>query len=229
MSPLTQLVASLGVALIITLALLDATRGGITVGEFAVFVTALLMFFRGHMDLAQVRTKIAGWAPVEKMVPLMRLDEAYRLPRSSGRESKLRRLLTLQGYLLPHSLLSNKVLVHEKSFDGRARGVFGFRRVLYRHVASETGHMVELECGRFFTEMLDMLAQLHPFMRRLPELRRACAEAMEQMGCAKFRRGVYGLNEGDAATALCPAPDADAQGAAATPRAQPMVPVSPSA
>ncbi|WP_084150515.1 ABC transporter transmembrane domain-containing protein [Azohydromonas australica] len=43
MSPLTQLVASLGVALIITLALLDATRGGITVGEFAAFVTALLM------------------------------------------------------------------------------------------------------------------------------------------------------------------------------------------
>lgn len=82
------------------------------------------------------------WQLLENGARLVRLDEAYRLPRSGGRESKLRRLLrvlTLQGYLLPRSLLSSKVLVHEKSFHGRARDVFGYRRVLYRHVASETG------------------------------------------------------------------------------------------
>lgn len=43
MSPLTQLVASLGIALILTLALVDAGKGGTTVGEFVAFITALLM------------------------------------------------------------------------------------------------------------------------------------------------------------------------------------------
>jgi galactofuranosylgalactofuranosylrhamnosyl-N-acetylglucosaminyl-diphospho-decaprenol beta-1,5/1,6-galactofuranosyltransferase len=187
-------------------------------------------FFRDNMDLAQVRAEIAGWAPVEKMVPLVRLDEAYRLPRSGGRESKLRRLLrllTLQGYLLPRALLSSKVLVHEKSFHGRARDVFGFRRVLYRHVASETGYMVELDRGRFFSEMRDMLAQLRPFLRRLPELRQAYAEAMEQMGCARFWRGVYGLNEGPAAATARPVAGGAVQDAIAQP-ARPTVPVTPS-
>jgi subfamily B ATP-binding cassette protein MsbA len=43
LSPLTQVVASLGVALILTIALLDAQRGGTSVGEFMAFITALLL------------------------------------------------------------------------------------------------------------------------------------------------------------------------------------------
>jgi subfamily B ATP-binding cassette protein MsbA len=43
MSPLTQLVASLGVALILTIVLWDARNGTTSVGEFVAFITTLLM------------------------------------------------------------------------------------------------------------------------------------------------------------------------------------------
>jgi hypothetical protein len=194
-------------------------------------VAAGPQFFRDHMDLAQVRAEIASWTPAEKMAPLARLDEAYRLPRAGKREPRLRRLLrvlTLQGYLLPRSLLSNKVLVHEKSFHGRAGDVFRYRRVLYRHAASDTGYMVELDRDRFLAELRDMLAELRPFLRRLPELRRAYAEAMVQMGSSAFWRGVYRLPEGGVAAAPAAVPEAGVAEAVTAPE-RPAAPVSPSA
>jgi subfamily B ATP-binding cassette protein MsbA len=58
MTPLTQLVASLGVALIVTLALVDAGRGGTTVGGFVAFVTTLLMTISPLRHLTDVTQPI---------------------------------------------------------------------------------------------------------------------------------------------------------------------------
>ena len=58
MTPLTQIVASLGIALILTLALLDAHRGGASVGEFVAFITALLMTITPMRHLTDVTMPI---------------------------------------------------------------------------------------------------------------------------------------------------------------------------
>jgi subfamily B ATP-binding cassette protein MsbA len=60
MTPLTQLVASAGLALIMTLALADAQRGGTTVGDFVAFVTALLMTISPLRHLTDVTQPIVG-------------------------------------------------------------------------------------------------------------------------------------------------------------------------
>jgi len=60
MTPLTQLVASIGVALIVTLALVDASRAGATVGDFVAFVTALLMTISPLRHLTDVTQPIVG-------------------------------------------------------------------------------------------------------------------------------------------------------------------------
>ena len=60
MTPLTQLIASIGVALIITLALADAGRAGATVGDFVGFVTALLMTISPLRHLTDVTQPIVG-------------------------------------------------------------------------------------------------------------------------------------------------------------------------
>ena len=60
MTPLTQLVASLGVAAIVTLALLDAHRGGTTVGGFVAFVTTLLLTISPMRRLTDVAQPIIG-------------------------------------------------------------------------------------------------------------------------------------------------------------------------
>ncbi|MCW7536286.1 lipid A export permease/ATP-binding protein MsbA [Aquabacterium sp. A7-Y] len=58
MTPLTQVVASTGVALILTLALIDANKGATTVGEFVAFITAMLMTISPMRHLTDVTQPI---------------------------------------------------------------------------------------------------------------------------------------------------------------------------
>lgn len=60
MTPLTQIVASTGVALILTLALVEANQGGTTVGEFVAFLTAMLMTISPMRHLTDVTQPIVA-------------------------------------------------------------------------------------------------------------------------------------------------------------------------
>ncbi len=53
-TPATQLVAAIGVAIIVTLALYQASQGASTVGEFVSFITALLMTVSPMRHLSDV-------------------------------------------------------------------------------------------------------------------------------------------------------------------------------
>ncbi len=59
-TPLTQVVAALGVSIIITLAIEQASKGNSTVGDFVSFVTALLMTISPMRHLTDVVQPIAG-------------------------------------------------------------------------------------------------------------------------------------------------------------------------
>lgn len=59
-TPITQLVAAIGVATIVTLALFQASQGSSTVGEFVSFIMALLMTISPMRHLADVFQPIAG-------------------------------------------------------------------------------------------------------------------------------------------------------------------------
>jgi subfamily B ATP-binding cassette protein MsbA len=60
MTPMSQLVASLGVAAIVTLALYQAQKSGATVGEFAAYVAALLLLVSKTRPLTDVSQPIVG-------------------------------------------------------------------------------------------------------------------------------------------------------------------------
>ncbi|NML14164.1 lipid A export permease/ATP-binding protein MsbA [Azohydromonas caseinilytica] len=60
MTPMSQLVASLGVAAIVTLALYQAQQQGATVGEFAAYVAALLLLVSKTRPLTDVSQSIVG-------------------------------------------------------------------------------------------------------------------------------------------------------------------------
>lgn len=59
-TPATQLVAAIGVAIIVTLALYQASQGASTVGEFVSFITALLMTVSPMRHLSDVFQPVAG-------------------------------------------------------------------------------------------------------------------------------------------------------------------------
>lgn len=59
-TPITQLVAALGVSIIVTLALYQASQGASTVGEFVSFIMALLMTISPLKHLSDVYQPVAG-------------------------------------------------------------------------------------------------------------------------------------------------------------------------
>jgi subfamily B ATP-binding cassette protein MsbA len=60
MTPLTQVVSSVGIALIVTLALYQAQQGTATVGEFVAFITAMIMAIAPMRHLTDVTQPIVG-------------------------------------------------------------------------------------------------------------------------------------------------------------------------
>jgi subfamily B ATP-binding cassette protein MsbA len=60
MTPLTQIAASTGVALILTLGLMQAHAGTTSVGEFVAFITALLMTISPMRHLADITQPVVG-------------------------------------------------------------------------------------------------------------------------------------------------------------------------
>jgi galactofuranosylgalactofuranosylrhamnosyl-N-acetylglucosaminyl-diphospho-decaprenol beta-1,5/1,6-galactofuranosyltransferase len=175
-------------------------------------------FFRDNLDLQAVRNEIASWTPSEKMVPLDRALYQVRGARK-GRESTLRRLLrvlTLQGFLLPDSLLMNRMTLQDKAFHGKASQVFRYRKVLYEHAASGTGYIAEYDRARFFSEVRAFVPAWTSLFRHLGTLRRRYAAGVEQMASLAFWRGVYGGAPGSADPAGTPTPAPPSAAARAT-------------
>ncbi|MFT3858129.1 MAG: ABC transporter transmembrane domain-containing protein [Aquabacterium sp.] len=59
-TPITQVLAAIGVSIILTLAIWQASQGASTVGEFVSFITALLMTISPMRHLTDIYTPIAG-------------------------------------------------------------------------------------------------------------------------------------------------------------------------
>jgi hypothetical protein len=152
-------------------------------------------FFRDNLDLADVRARIGGWEPSEKMRPIERGGLKLRTPRreKEGAVRRAWRLVTLQGFLLPRPLLHDRVLVLDKSFYGQADATFRFRRVLYEHWPTDTGYVAEHDRRLFFRELRAFAGAFAAFVRRLPELEREYGAAVPTLASREFWRDVYGL------------------------------------
>jgi subfamily B ATP-binding cassette protein MsbA len=73
-SPMTQLIASFGVATVITIALFQARIGGATIGDFVSFITAMIMMLNPLRHLAETNSQLQrGLAAAEGLFAL--LDE----------------------------------------------------------------------------------------------------------------------------------------------------------
>jgi hypothetical protein len=178
-------------------------------------------FFRNHMDLADVRAQIAAWQPAEKLQPIRDLPLKPKNVRA-GRENPARallRLFTLQGFLLPRALLRKRVLVHDKTFYGRASDTFRFQAVLYEHWPSNTGYVARFDRRLFFREIGSLLTALYGFLRRLPQLRLEYSEALPRLTSAAFWRAVYGLSRPTGAVTISVKQSSAMADAPAVPRA----------
>ena len=79
-SPISQLIAALGVAIVLTIALMQSQAGSATVGDFVSFITAMLMMFGPLKHLADVNAQLQrGLAAAQGVFAF--IDEKSELDR----------------------------------------------------------------------------------------------------------------------------------------------------
>jgi galactofuranosylgalactofuranosylrhamnosyl-N-acetylglucosaminyl-diphospho-decaprenol beta-1,5/1,6-galactofuranosyltransferase len=150
-------------------------------------------FFRANIDIAPIRAEIGAWTPSEKMQSVREFGLKAGHP-PARKEKPLRavlRVMTLQGFLLPQALLSKRLLVHRKTFYGRASDVFRHRRVLYEHGASDTGFIAEHNRALFFQEVRALSAALRAFIRQIPRLQEEYQQNVAQLTSRGFWQEIY--------------------------------------
>lgn len=88
-SPISQLIAAFGVAVVLTIALMQSRAGTATVGDFVSFITAMLMMFSPLKHLADVNAQLQrGLAAAKGVFEL--IDEASEQDRGTERIVRVR-------------------------------------------------------------------------------------------------------------------------------------------
>jgi len=108
-TPISQLIAAIGVAVVLTIALLQSRAGEATVGDFISFVTAMLMMFGPLRHLADVNAQLQrGLASAEAVFEL--IDEKSERDTGSRTVDRVRGEIAFEGVSLAYPSSDRQVL-----------------------------------------------------------------------------------------------------------------------
>ncbi|MBU3721215.1 MAG: lipid A export permease/ATP-binding protein MsbA [Burkholderiaceae bacterium] len=108
-SPISQFIAAIGVAVVLTIALMQSRAGEATVGDFISFVTAMLMMFGPLRHLADINAQLQrGLASAEAVFEL--IDEKSERDTGTRTVARVQGALEFQGITLAYPSSDRKVL-----------------------------------------------------------------------------------------------------------------------
>lgn len=156
-------------------------------------------FFLENMDMAEVRKQIGSLMPSEKLQTVDRghLNIKYRnKTKKEERWHRWLRKITLNGFRLPDFVLNrinrkNRTIFQHKSFQGNAREIFGYRKVIYEYEPNHTGYIAEMNKELFFKEYGLMKQTLKNLSDNFDSLHRQYTQAVPGMTSEQFWRDVY--------------------------------------
>ena len=108
-SPISQFIAAIGVAVVLTIALMQSRAGEATVGDFISFVTAMLMMFGPLRHLADINAQLQrGLASAEAVFEL--IDEKSERDTGTRTVERVQGAREFQGITLAYPSSERKVL-----------------------------------------------------------------------------------------------------------------------
>ena len=108
-SPISQFIAAIGVAVVLTIALMQSRAGEATVGDFISFVTAMLMMFGPLRHLADINAQLQrGLASAEAVFEL--IDEKSERDTGTHTVERVQGAIEFQGITLAYPSSDRKVL-----------------------------------------------------------------------------------------------------------------------
>ena len=150
-------------------------------------------FFQQNIDPSNVLKKVSALTINEKLRPCTPDNIAKVDERHITHENKLRTLLrwiTANGHLTPF-LVRNKTVVQPKSFRGKLREVFLYRKVLYRYEPYRLCYLVKYDAGTFWKEVPGFIRLVMKFTIRHRQLRNDYISALPEMTSKQFWESVY--------------------------------------
>jgi len=150
-------------------------------------------FWKSNIDISKIRNQIQDASICEKMHPIDIADYKIRSgprPRLNYIARRIRKI-SRNGFLLPIMFLRDETVVQLKSFQGDAREIYGYRRVLYFYAPLRMGYIAVHDKILYFQESRIFKARMKRFVRAFDNLRTEYAAASISMTSREFWRRIY--------------------------------------
>lgn len=149
-------------------------------------------FWRENLDLVAVREKLGREAAGEKLEPISaELGNVAHRAKKDNAFRKFSRAITINGFLLPTFLTKNKAVYQKKMFYADFNNTFLYRRILYVLPSENIGYVAEFDRKRFWRETFLSLRTAYRLYRKLPAVRAAYREQLDQLTSEDFWRNIY--------------------------------------
>ena len=149
-------------------------------------------FFANNMDMSEIRKTISSISNAEKMIPIRRAD--YKLIYKASRISKwrtLKRKLTLNGFLLPQSMIRNRTIFQHKSFHACLNTAYRNKKILHVYEPYEIGYLAQHDKKLFFRELARFIVNGFEWLINFKKIRNNYNSAWGRMTDESFWRNVY--------------------------------------
>jgi galactofuranosylgalactofuranosylrhamnosyl-N-acetylglucosaminyl-diphospho-decaprenol beta-1,5/1,6-galactofuranosyltransferase len=149
-------------------------------------------FFIQNMDMVEIRKTISSISNSEKMIPICRAD--HNLIYKTSRISKWRnvkRKLTLNGFLLPQSMIRNRTIFQHKSFHACLNTAYRNRKILHVYEPHEIGYIAQHDKKLFFRALNTFVINAIKWLLNFNQIRKKYNTAWGSMTDESFWRNVY--------------------------------------
>ncbi|RUM58122.1 MAG: glycosyl transferase [Marinomonas sp.] len=149
-------------------------------------------FWRENMDMASIRAEVNSHPCQEKMQPINPSDfDLAFIPIHEKKLTKLLRLLTLNGFLLPKRLIKRKTVFHEKGFKAWVRMLYRHESVLYYYAPLELGYVAHHNKAQFFSELKQFIVTFTQLIKNYKSLQSAYQREIPKLTSYQFWENIY--------------------------------------
>lgn len=150
-------------------------------------------YFMENVDLSRIRNIINSFVKEEKPTKFDIAEYEFDYPENIPENKILRvlRILTLNGLLIPHFLMKNKVIYHEKTFSADLGKIFRYKKVLYYNSQDETGYVLEHNKRKIITLSIGFFFNLVKLSLSFPFVKRKFISNLENITSKDFWKKVF--------------------------------------
>jgi hypothetical protein len=145
-------------------------------------------FWVNNVDMAEKRKEIASMTSAEKPrdIPFSISIRSVLGNPYEGRTARIFRWLTLNGHLLPRIFFKKGMVQQPKAYGGSLRQIYRYEKVLYIHIPTSRGFVLEHSKKKFFYCGLRYLKAICKLSMNYKKLKKEYASSYDALTGTEF-------------------------------------------